>query len=215
MSDGITREDIDKLRHFTKVAFAARCARIAWGLAPPTNLPALAEWLQRAEHWGEDASACMSAKRVAAWVEEPGAKLPGKPRPSSVVAPDREYVRGLETILPTAKDIPTYAYGLGPFESTLPLAIHAAVQTALSEIISPEQDKAATDRAAEAYSRAREAARFTSDPRSFLATAQQDFDALVTYLESGDAPESGAVSPEFFNARDSKYYNPPAPKPKP
>jgi hypothetical protein len=213
MSKEVTRDEIDKLPHFTKVAFAARCARLAWNqaalhcwLSAAESLTEARQGLRavlwRAECWGTNIDACQFAEQSA------------KKEPDLRNAHERA-VCSLDQFVNTLS-------GSGPLELALCDAVVAAFHVTVPPWGAPENQGNDTDRTKVAYDAALRVRPSAGAAELMAGILREDYDALVRFLSPPDsptvapaeAPRSGAMGPEFFNARHSRYYKPPPPKPK-
>jgi hypothetical protein len=168
MSAEITRDEINSLPHFGKIAFAARCARLVWDRPAPTqwqNPPAEFEKaLQAAERWGGNREEWSFA------VECVKKELHLLNKEELTIWTMVNFVR--------RNPGPSDQVGFG---RALAAAITAAVNAAISEY--EDKDDATTRYALGAYEKADQAAE-RGRCGSFASTIRDDFDYLAEHIKT-------------------------------
>jgi hypothetical protein len=187
MSDEIISERINTLPGFGKIAFTARCVRIAWKLVVPLHWKSppneLEEALQTVERRGEDIAECNMAK------QNYRDALPRR-------TPEEIQFTAMLT------NIRGYGASGGQIGHALASAVEKAIQAVLfNDGNSPETDEFNAQRAKEAIGGALHAATLCHSRDLFEARTLESFDKLAKHINDGKCP-SGAVAPTFFTSPD-------------
>jgi hypothetical protein len=190
-------EEIKKLPHFGKIAFAARCARIAVDSAVSADWPPLSDdiklALETVERWGKDSTECRIAKscfkqkiqlpndRIGLLVE----------RIHNGLSSGAPVFGGPSIVTPTTLDQKS---------GTITSLLKAAFETAVSEepAITGKDDKASIP-ALRTVIDARLVTRLAHRSDLFESQASESFDALRKHINAQEPRgDAGAVGPEFF-----------------
>jgi hypothetical protein len=147
----ITRDEIAKLEHQTKIAYAARCARIIWDELKPS--------------WPD---APKEVEEALCAVEQLGAK-------EYITEPEKKNLQQ------TLEGLPRFAAGPSSKaeRAAAALAIRAAIAAAMSKHDKAAGDQKAAEDAYEAYCQALHAAKNAYYRVPYLTRARAGFDALL------------------------------------